>query len=154
MSQSAFLISENNKRFYIKSIIFCDIRPYSLVDLYRCFGRTYWLHLQSRKLTKEATIENKHSSSSCSLILKMEAEMSLNSDKTSRWHIPEYSIFVPTVVRTWYPTRRNSVTALIVNLNDSDNLAASWRHTATVKMEVVHSSLKSVTSFRNTGRNI
>lgn len=50
--------------------------------------------------------------------------MSLNSDRTSTRHIPDAIFFMSIVVRTWYPTLGNSVSPLIVNLSDSDNLAA------------------------------
>jgi hypothetical protein len=72
----------------MKSIIFWDMTPCSLLSLNRRFGGTYHLHLQDRK-----NRFRKPASKPISSTLKMEAicpsGTSVETQRTTRLHIPE-----------------------------------------------------------------
>jgi hypothetical protein len=80
----------------MKSIIFWDMTPRSLLSFNRRFGGTYRLHLQGRRNRFSRTSKQaggKHLAEIISATLKMEAkfssETSVATQQTTPRHIPE-----------------------------------------------------------------
>jgi hypothetical protein len=61
----------------MKSIIFWDMTPCNPLSVNRCFGKTYRLHLEGRRNKEEI----------------FSSETSVDTQRTSRWHIPEDDTF-------------------------------------------------------------
>jgi hypothetical protein len=95
----------------MKSIIFCDMTPCSLLSCNRLFGGTYHLHLQGRRYNfgKNHQISRWQAEYSAEIIsstLKMEAicssETSAETQQTTRRHIPEDDTrLIPLLYFSW-----------------------------------------------------